>query len=442
MSTPEGERIRADLALLEADLAEKTAEVASLTAANADLKAQLVECQEGSPPAPEPGSWVPPMKAVQVSYDWGEPDITLNPGVSIRDAFLAGKRNIRLLSGDYGSQALGVMPATKVHCDVYRGAKFANGSTAFALPAAGMVVGGMQVENYPMHNTKEGGAMLASDGVANQWFINMAVGKSKNNAYSIKGSKSGIRGGEIYEIARYGWAGGGTDNVFEDIFGKTIGTLAPEKSDVGMTKTVHSQRHTVRRICGIDVRWNGVWFDIGNDPALIEDIFFDGVGRASLFIEVSYGGENQTGDWKTWRIRRVGGANPLNVVRSTETGTILPAVVQISATSDLLVEDVYGTGWRYGVSLLNPQAHKQITGEIGTADRSRLGLQNITIVGQNTPGTIQAVAALTGRAHLDFPDMKQPTGIKWVDRKSNPGDKFRDFSGFVTEATFNSRYAA
>lgn len=415
---------------LETDKQAMLDEVARLTQA-------LADCQN---PEPTPGVWVPPMKPVQVVYQWPIPDITLNPGANIRSAFQGGARAIKLNPGDYGNQTLGSMPNTHVWCDTYRGAKFANGTGAFVLPAAGMVIGGLQVEGYGTHANNQGGAKLACDGVNGQKFINLAVGKAKNNAYSIKGNFCELRGGEIYQAARFGWAGGGADNLVEDLYYDTVGTLADSgDSDSGLCKIVKSERQTVRRICGLNTRWNGIWFDIQNQPGLVEDIYADGVGRAPLFIEVSYGGENQTGVWKTWRIRRIGGKNPHNIVRDSETNLPIPAVVQISATPDIDIEDVYGDGWRVGVSLLNPASHKQITGEIGDTDRTRLGLQNITVKNQNTQQTT-IVAALSGSAHTVFPNMRQPTRIKWVDPDWKPTDRFRDFPGMVTETQFRQKY--
>lgn len=388
---------------------------------------------------PTGGTWVPPTSAVVVPYTWPTPDVTLNPGDNIRDAYNSGKRKIKLNPGSYGSQTLGSMPDTYVWSATYKGATFANGSGPFVTPAKNMIIGGLKVENYGMHDTTEGGAMLNFNGVNNQWAINMAVGKSTNNGYSVKGTFSGIRGGEIYEISRYAWAGGGTDNTFEDIYVKTIGTTTLS-TNRGVTKTVFSQRHTIRRISGFDVRWNGIWFDIQNQPALIEDLYFDGITRAAVFIEVSYGGENQTGEWKLWRVNRVGGKNISPTVRESEVNWPVPAAVQISSTSDIIIDGVYGTGWRIGVSLLNDPNHPQITGAIGTYDRSRAGLQNITIKNQNTPGTIYAVAAVAGTAATAYPEMKDPTGLKWIDPIWPSGSKFRDISGIVTQAAFEAKY--
>jgi hypothetical protein len=388
-----------------------------------------------------PTTWVPPMGPVSVPYSWPTPDVTLNPGDSVRTAYNNGKRKIRLNPGDYGTQVLGSMPGAIIWCETYRGAFFHGGGAAFVLKADNMILGNLRIENYKMHSTAEEGAMLQFNGT-NQWAINCAVGKATNNAYCVKGSKSGILGGEIFECGRYAWTGGGVDNTFRDIFCKTIATNT-SSSNRGVTKTVFSQRHTVQRICGIDIRWNGIWFDIQNQPALIEDIFFDNIWRSVVFIEVSYGGENQDGVWKWWRIRRIGGIRPQNKPHGDKEGDWpVPAVLLISSTSDLDVDGVYGSGFRCGVSLLNDANHKQITGEIGSYDRKRAGLQNITIRNQDTPGTFYAVAAVAGRAHEVYPEMKQPTGIAWVSPIWRSGDKFRDVGGFVTQAQFETKYAA
>lgn len=410
-------------------------------------------------PPPPTGTWLPPTKAISIPWTAPTPDIVLEPGASVRAAYIAGHRKIKLKPGEYGAQSIGAVPGATIWCDVYAGAHFDANFVggAFQTPSSNSTIVNLWVERYNPSGTKEGDGMIDHTGATNQRAINCKVGRAKNAAYTLKGTASEVGGGEIYQCGRYGWGGGGNDTWVHDLWVEEIrtgvGVPRQTSNNSGLCKNAFSRRWRIQRIAGKNIGWNVIWFDIQNEPSLVEDIYIDGTSRAIIFLEVSFGGDQSTGEWKTWRFNNIGGVAKGWVPRAEEgPGWPIPAVIQISATPDVVVNGVYGKGFRTGVAAYNDGKHPQLVGlkdgnPFGTTykSRNRCGINNITIVNQNTPDTIDYLCAIFGAQAPTFTllpslKLKPATGFKWQKLVANPGDKFRDFGGDLTEAAFRTKY--
>lgn len=420
---------------------------------------------------PPTGTWVPPTGPVSIEWTPPTPDITLSPGESVRAAYNAGHRKIKLLPGNYGNQVLGSMPNAIIWCVTYAGAHFDGnfGAGPFITPGDNVVYVNLWFERYNLHDSGESGSMVNATGSNGMRFLNCKAGRSKNNAYLLKGTDGELAGGEVYQISRYVWAGSGVNWVHDlwiEEIRTGVGVAKSTSSNSGVCKIVFSRRWRIQRIAGRNVGWNVIWFDIQNEPSLIEDIFIDGVAKSIVFLEVSFGGDQSSGQWETWRVNNVGGVQKGYVPSASESPSWpVPFAFGSSAVPDIRANGIYGRGFRSGVALFNDPNHPQILGEkkdengiwrpFGTAykQRNRMGIQNIVVENQDTPDSIDFLCSIFGSGHKKTYDilpslkLKQPTGLGWKKLTSRSGDNFRAYndeldSVVMSEAQFRSRYVS
>lgn len=321
---------------------------------------------------------------------------TPGDGMSLREAILAAPSKIvELADGNFGADASCRNTSGLAGAYVFN----RNPADLAAIFDGNYQVGahfgstdGVTLRNYHVRRFLPEGGGTRYDGVkAGAGEINwesatnclakdMTVGLSRMNAYKMNGHHNVIDGGRAYDCHRFAVNGGGHHNTIRNWLLERISWKT--SSEVGVPSEQGNRGVTKVALCGPGWLWeditirsafNGVWFDIGNEPATIRRIDADDVFYRVVFLEVSYG----VGvEGKRWLVEDVVATNSSMQQKGVEpTGRPSPAIVQVSLTPDVDIRRVQGDGQQFSTVGLITWNHDQLN----NLNRSRMGIVNCSI---------------------------------------------------------------
>ncbi len=236
---------------------------------------------------------------------------------------------------------------------------------------------------------KAGAGIINAQGTKDTRFIDMQVGLSLMGGYKLSGSNVQLLGGRVYDCHRYAFNGSGTGLVdgthFERIGFETneVGDpqhpnhelhSAPEWGNRGICKIAVADEWTVQNVT-YDTVWNGIWWDIRNEPGTVKNVRGRRCQMNSVFIEVSYGSE-ATG--RRWHVEDIYGEENHETEKPTTPDNFpAPAIVLVSMTPDVDIINAGGDGTQACTVGLLAWGHNQLSNN--ESDQSRMGIDGIHI---------------------------------------------------------------
>jgi hypothetical protein len=158
---------------------------------------------------------------------------------------------------------------------------------AFRSSAAGVTISGLTLQGY--EPASKNGVIDGADGAANWTVSNNVI--ANNGEVGIRlGTGFKVIGNYIHHNGRYGIMGSGTNVLIED---NEIAYNANEygaTGDSSGTKFVHTVNLVLRGNYAHNNWGNGLWVDINNLNALIENNTSVANSRNGIFLEISCGG--------------------------------------------------------------------------------------------------------------------------------------------------------
>lgn len=373
-------------ALVEAGLAAaaKDVEIAS-------LKVALADCQ-GTPdpdpdpdPDPIPGPQPPDGHYVALGDDVNKA-INSHPAGSTF-VFEPGERKL--------SEPLARKAGNRYWSD---GAMFvgpgAGGVPFLPLTAGlnGLVLQGIGAKYFGPANADQGAGMIDFQGGTNLLLEDCDFGFSNRSVVSGHGSWDMVRtyvhhGGKYSVQGAFGLI---EDCEWSHSGRKDIPGVAPwtSSNDKGGSKFVLSDGLRVIRLYTHDHGWTGFWCDIQNENIYLEDVRSEDNVRHGISIEVSYGPATIIRP----RVKRCGTEAGK---KSGETDVPVPAGILISMSPDVTVIDPQVEDCYNGI-MVRQWNHPQVIGTVGNADRSKLGVENISIEGGFVKNSKQFDAGVHG----------------------------------------------
>jgi hypothetical protein len=335
--------------------------------------------------------------SVSVIEDFpSSPTITLSPtgSTSLFEATTQGHKTIRLLGGLYPSGDRMATGTTSNNAKVYciEGTAIFDGAHAvgpFFQRSSGTLLRNFHVRRYipdgggvRYDGVKAGAGIINCESNSGNLFQDMVVGLSKMNAYKFAGTNNEIRGGTAYDCHRFAWNGGGSNNTVDGLHALRIsydGKTAPE---VGIPNELGNR--AICKVANGGTGWvvknvtfqsvnQGIWFDIANEPAIIQNISGDDCYQRVVFLEVSYG---QNGAGPRWLIDGVHCTNSAMEKKSvTPADWPVPSIVSVVLTPDVDIRNVTSDGKEFCTVGFLTWNHSQLD----NLDRTRMGISGESV---------------------------------------------------------------
>lgn len=381
--------------------------MARLTVENADLREQLAECQNTTPP-PIPGPEPPDGHYVAL-------------GDSINDAVNQHPAGSTFIL-EPGPRKLSVPLAQKAG-NVYHsgegGAMF-TGPGAGAIPflpvvVHGLVLQGIGAKYFGPANTDAGAGMVDFTGGTDLLMEDCDFGYSNRSAVSGHGSWNMTRT-HLHHCGKYA-AQGAFDQILDcewsfcgrNDIPNVVGWT--ESQDRGGCKFVKSNGLHIEGLYTHDHDGTGLWWDIGNVDGYAKNVLSENNARHGISMEVSYG---------PFELVNPVVKNCGTTKRSGETDVPVPAAILVSMTPNVQVTNPTVEDCWNGL-VVRQWKHPQVIGTIGDLDKSRLGVQNVTFTG----GSVTRVKQFDGGLHGSHVDGTLATkNLHWSAVKWDPDAKF------------------
>lgn len=378
---------------------------------------------------------------------------TPTDGLSLRQAILASSNKIvELANGNYGADGSctnttglgGAYVFNRHGTRLSKTAVFDGGHSVegFWSPGSGFTLRNFWVRRFlpigggvRFDGVREAAGEINWESGSNNLLWDMMITLSRMNAILFKCSNSEIRGGLFADIHRYGWAGGGSNNLVDGLrlerisyTGKTdpeVGA-ATDPGNRGACKTVFSKNWTVKNVEMQSVQ-TGIWFDIANEPAHILDITVDDCNQAPVFIEVSYG---SGADGRRWLVDGVVATNSCRVRRTQDPKNFLmPAIVFVVLTPDVDIRNVRGDGQELCTVGFNTWNHSQLN----NLTRSRMGVADSTVEQCTLVGRDWNTGWNDSVNYSQFPGLRRGN-LDWSNNDYRIGGSYRWIDSILTHS--------
>lgn len=353
----------------EYDLAERLARLEAWVTEHEDQEPNPDPDPEPPPPDPDPDEPFPD-NAHQAT-----------PTDNVRALALEHK-NVELADGHYGDQQLG----EGLHnCYIFSrtGNAIFDGQhqrEGFQWGANGATLRNFHVRRYLKVTGTGGQASVEAKGEGTT-YLNMEIGLVKNGAgFRLAGANRWING-RTYDCGQFGYTGSGSHGFIDGLYTYSCGNdidpnpeigpwITPPGSNQtsnGAGKVVLSDHWTIRNVV-VEKCAQGPWFDIGNEPAVIQNIHAIDVPGSPVFIEANYG-DSGYGGWEVEDITWVRSANKVRGQSPEAYPT--PAGVLVTMTPDVTVRRAKGDGQELFTVGFIEKNHPQLD---AGRDASRMGI--------------------------------------------------------------------
>ena len=214
------------------------------------------------------------------------------------------------------------------------------------------------VQKYGAYLNRNGGSPWSDTGAGVLW-RNLLCQDNFRSGLKLGGSNHKVRFCTFQFNGRYGSNGGGTNNHFYNCDTLSCGDdnmetrgLTPrpgtgqDPGGRGMGKYVHSNNlghHNCRFRDQQGAGGKGLWYDINNQNALVEDCLFENIDRLSCIFELSHGGTIRRNTFRECNIRT---GSP-----SWRSGVIHVATGGPTTIEDNDIENIVTSSTRSGIML-------------------------------------------------------------------------------------------